>query len=104
MEENKKLPRILIVGIGKMGANHLRVVGGEKALQLVGVVEPKISFDLPTGVMHYKTLEEADASTFDAAIVATPTETHYEVAKKLLLLKKKSFSGKTPGQHGRTRK
>ena len=88
MAENNKKPRVLLIGMGKMGSNHLRVLLAEKSLTLVGVVEPIVKNDAPDGIKYFKSLSEVPTDSYDAAIVATPTETHYEVAKKLLELKK----------------
>lgn len=88
MVENKNQPRILLVGIGKMGANHLRVLLSEKSIKLLGVIEPNLKIDVPDGVKVYPSLREIDFNSFDGAIIATPTQTHYEVAKELLNKKK----------------
>ena len=84
----KTKPRILLIGMGRMGSNHLRVLLAEKNIQFVGVVEPLPKNDIPDGVKVFSKLSEVDPSLYDAAIVATPTETHYEVAKSLLEIKK----------------
>lgn len=88
MAENNMKPRILLVGMGKMGSNHLRVLMAEKSLTLVGVVEPNLKKDAPEGIKYFKSISDVPTGDYDAAIVATPTETHYTVAKSLLELKK----------------
>jgi UDP-N-acetylglucosamine 3-dehydrogenase len=84
----KSIPRILLIGAGKMGSNHLRVLSAEKNLQIAGVVEPFLKPGLPAGVKLYTSLSQVDPNSFDAALIATPTETHFEVAKQLIELKK----------------
>lgn len=85
--ENK--PKVLLVGAGKMGSNHLRVLLLEKNIQLVGVVEPSPRSDIPEQLPRHNSLKEVPVSAYDAAVIATPTETHFEVAKELIALKKK---------------
>lgn len=85
---SQNIPRILLVGAGKMGSNHLRVLSAEKNLQITGVVEPFLKHDLPAGVKLYSSISHVDPNSFDAALIATPTETHFEVAKQLIELKK----------------
>ena len=89
MADNKTKPRVILIGAGKMGSNHLRVLLTEKTVQLVGVLEPNTNTDLPDGVRRFTKMSEIDSASFDAAIIATPTETHFEVAKELVKLKKK---------------
>src|SRR4051794_41125810 len=88
MAENKNKVRVLLLGAGRMGSNHLRVLSAEKALHLVGVVEPNLKIDLPEGIRRFPSVAEVDPASFDAAIIATPTETHFDVAKELIKLKK----------------
>jgi UDP-N-acetylglucosamine 3-dehydrogenase len=85
---SQNIPRILLVGAGKMGSNHLRVLSAEKNLQITGVVEPFLKPDLPAGVKLYTSISQVDPNSFDAALIATPTETHFEVAKQLIEFKK----------------
>ena len=84
----QSIPRILLIGAGKMGSNHLRVLSAEKNLLVAGVVEPFLKPDLPAGVKLYTSLSQVDPNSFDAALIATPTETHFEVSKQLIELKK----------------
>jgi UDP-N-acetylglucosamine 3-dehydrogenase len=91
MAENKQenKPRVLLVGAGKMGSNHLRVLLLEKGIHLIGVVEPNTKTEVPEGIKRFHKISEVDSASFDAAVIATPTETHFEVAKELIALKKK---------------
>lgn len=86
-QDNK--PRVLLIGAGKMGANHLRVLLLEKGIHLIGVVEPNEKAELPEGVRRFAKVSEVDSASYDAAVIATPTETHFDVAKELIALKKK---------------
>ncbi len=90
MAENKTdKPRVLLIGAGKMGSNHLRVLMAEKSIHLVGVVEPNIKSDIPEGIKRFSKISDVNTHDYDAAVIATPTETHFDVAKELIALKKK---------------
>ncbi len=75
--------RIVVIGAGVMGKNHARVLYGMG--HLAGIVDmdtdaAKITakrFNVPWS-KDFENLE------FDAAVVATPTTTHYTIAKKLI--------------------
>ncbi len=87
-QSKQNIPRILLLGAGKMGSNHLRVLSADKSIQVVGIVEPFLKPELPEGLKLYTSLIQVDPHSFDAALIATPTETHFEVAKQLIELKK----------------
>lgn len=69
--------RLAIIGAGKMGARWIRVARASPRFDLAAVVDPGV----PSGAL--RSIEMAPP--FDAAIVATPTPTHYEIAHGLLL-------------------
>jgi UDP-N-acetylglucosamine 3-dehydrogenase len=82
-------PDIIVIGGGSMGQNHLRLLSHSRLCNLVGAVETlektrqgiAKAYHIPV----WADLEEALASVaFDAAVIATPTETHYPLAKRLL--------------------
>lgn len=91
MAENKQdtKPKVLLIGAGKMGSNHLRVLLAEKNINLIGVVEPSPKAEIPEHIKRFATLSEVPPTSYEAAVIATPTETHFEVAKELIALKKK---------------
>ena len=78
--------RVAVVGAGAMGANHARVTSADARATLAYVLDSDAaraealaaSFDAQTG----ESWEQALAC--DAAIVATPTETHVELGIALL--------------------
>ncbi len=86
---NKK---ICVIGAGYWGKNHIRVLnelgvlGGivEKDIKVVEAVSknyPKIKF--------YNTVESAlTEANFDGFTIATPSETHYALAKMLIMAEK----------------
>ena len=79
---NKKL---CVVGAGYWGKNHIRTLSEIGALQ--GIVESNeellssVLKDYPK-VEGYTSIEEALKSQYDGYTIATPAETHYEIAKK----------------------
>jgi predicted dehydrogenase len=82
-------PDVIVIGGGSMGQNHLRLLSHSRLCNLVGAVETQEktrngiakAYHVPV----WATLDEALASAgFDAAVVATPTETHYPLSKRLL--------------------
>jgi predicted dehydrogenase len=83
-------PRIVLVGAGKFGTNHLRnlvALDKKKIIQLVGVVDTddnilsdiKKEYSIQTSMNYRYFVELADA--FD---IVTPASTHYQFAKFFL--------------------
>jgi predicted dehydrogenase len=82
-------PRLLLVGLGRFGTNHLRVLkqlSNERLCDLVGVVEirkqaldPGVVADLQVTTSLDELLPECDAVD-----IVTPTDTHYEIVKRCL--------------------
>ena len=65
--------RLLLAGLGAIGARHLHHIRADPDLALVGVVDPDPSFD--PGVPVFPNLTAADVAA-DGIVVATPTATH----------------------------
>ncbi len=91
------IPKIVLVGTGRFGNNHLRnLVDLDKngIIKLIGVVDTdpnrikimKKKFSIPTSVDYRDFLNTADA--FD---VVTPASTHFTLVKSLLFEKKHVF-------------
>lgn len=81
--------RIAVIGAGHLGKIHARLVASINEAQLVAVAEPNqtaqksVSEFLPHDVeivADYRKL----IGQIDAAIVATPTRTHFDIASELL--------------------
>lgn len=72
-----------------MGQNHLRLLSHSRLCNLAGAVEthPRLR-QAVARTYRVPALESLDAALdrldFDAAVVATPTETHYALARRLL--------------------
>lgn len=82
-------PRILVLGAGSMGANHIRLLAHSRISALAGIVEQNPATRQAFGKAHQvPTAEGLDEALsridFDAAIVATPTETHFALTRTLL--------------------
>jgi predicted dehydrogenase len=82
-----KKPRVGVVGVGHIGSNHARLYAEIPSVDFTAVYD----VDLPKaneigrkfGATPAKSLDEF-IETVDAASVATPTNTHYAVARSLL--------------------
>ena len=86
--------RIIQIGIGGWGKNHVRILS--QLGVLVAVCDTDFQKSKEYGekysVNHYESLDELLSSEeFDGAFVVTPTSTHTEIAKKLLEAKKHVF-------------
>ncbi len=81
---NKK---ICVVGAGKWGKNHIKTLNdlgclyGIVECNEVIVKELKLIYE---NVDFFNNIEEAIKSDFDGFVVATPADTHYDVAKKII--------------------
>lgn len=69
--------RVVIVGLGMMGRNHLRVTHSLDNVELIAAVDPAGDpHKVARGVSLLPSIEEALELRPDAVILATPTETH----------------------------
>lgn len=84
-----RLPELIVIGAGSMGQNHLRLLSHSRLCNLAGAVESQErvrqsvakAYRVPVAADVDEALATLD---FDAAVIATPTETHYPIARKLL--------------------
>jgi len=78
--------KIGVVGAGAFGRNHVRVLSRLPNVELMAVVDSNLARAQEIAAAHgsraFPTLD--DAPQMDAAIVATPTGSHEEVATRLL--------------------
>ena len=83
----KKRFKIALLGLGNMGRNHLRTILASDDFELVAVVDPCVA-QLPAGspaaLPLFKDPMQLRNIPFDAALIATPTQTHFEMAALLL--------------------
>jgi len=76
-------PRIAVIGAGSFGGNHVRVLRQMESVDFVGVFDANAEQARKVAQEHGSVaLESLD--NLDAAVVATPTVTHEEVATRLL--------------------
>ena len=79
--------RIGVVGTGYLGRLHARVLTEIPNATVAGFVEQNdaVALDVATslGLHRFPTIAEL-ASLIDCAVVATPTTTHFQIAKELL--------------------
>jgi len=82
----KKL-RVGVVGVGHIGSNHARLYEEIPSAEFAAVYDVDLvrgnTIGRKFGAAPTKSLDEF-IDTVDAASVATPTNTHYEVARALL--------------------
>lgn len=79
--------KIVLIGLGRMGRNHLRLASESPDFDLVGIVDKK-PVVRPAGVPIFDDLQALGDTPYDAAIVATPTVTHHEVVHELVKRRK----------------
>ena len=83
--------KICVVGAGYWGKNHIRTLHELGALG--GIVDSderslELSLRKYEGSNGYLNIDEALIGDYDGYTIATPAETHYELAKKVILAKK----------------
>lgn len=75
-----------VVGAGRMGRHHIRIMAQHPDVELVGVVDPDTehaqAVARPWGAPVFATVEELPE--VDVAIIVTPTQYHAETAFKLM--------------------
>jgi UDP-N-acetylglucosamine 3-dehydrogenase len=77
--------KIVLVGTGRMGKNHLRVLRETPGFELVGVVDAHAPAPPELGLVPFaRSVAELGSLPFDAAVIATPTASHHEVAMDLI--------------------
>ncbi|MEM6324062.1 MAG: Gfo/Idh/MocA family oxidoreductase [Pseudomonadota bacterium] len=80
--------RIAVIGAGLIGATHIDAVQKASGVALAAIIDPSDHAGLVAAraqVAHFRSLEAAlDAGALDAAIVATPNETHVPLGLHLI--------------------
>ena len=78
--------KVVVIGVGSMGQNHVRLCS--ESANLVGVMDldgkKAQTISKKYNVKPYSKLDDLLSSDIDAVIVATPTFTHYEIGKKAI--------------------
>ena len=74
-----------VVGVGVMGANHVRVLSNLEGVELVGVADSLgVSLPLPSHVKLVNSVEDLIALGIDYCVISAPTAYHEELALKLI--------------------
>lgn len=78
--------KIGLIGFGSMGMNHARVISSFEEVDFIGIYDKNIERD----VKQYKFFNSMDEliDCSDIVIIATNTETHHQIVKKCLKMKK----------------
>ncbi len=83
--------RVGVVGVGHIGSNHARLYGEISSTEFSAIYDVDLAkanaIAKKYRVTPAQSLDEF-AEMVDAASIATPTNTHYEVARSLLLIEK----------------
>ncbi len=79
--------RVAVIGAGNLGRIHAKLLGEHRGVNLVAVADPSPEArDRISETVDAKTIDSYQEliGHIDAAVVATPTRFHYEVARDLL--------------------
>jgi len=86
-EREVKVPRVGVVGVGHIGKNHARLYSELAGAQFTAIYDTDRAVAAQRaaefGVKTAASLEEF-AEQIDAASIATPTNTHFEIGRELL--------------------
>jgi len=86
-KQEVKTPRVGVVGVGHIGKNHARLYAELPSAEFTAIydIDRAVAEESATkfGVTAASSLEEF-AEQVDAASIATPTSTHFEIARDLL--------------------
>jgi predicted dehydrogenase len=80
------LPRIAVVGAGAMGTLHARVIAQSSRVELAYIIEPDATRGAEVAERYGATWRpDFDAVSYvDAAVVASSTETHYDIGREVI--------------------
>ena len=76
-----------VIGVGSMGKHHARILAHLPGVTLAGIHDLNQELAQELATLHHCPLLSTDnllLNDFDVAIISTPTQTHYEIAKQLL--------------------
>ena len=79
-----QLARVGLVGFGSMGQNHARVLDVMSETQLVGIFDPNyFGKSLVFEKLKCNSIEQLATLNLDYCVIATPTNTHVDIACQL---------------------
>ncbi len=79
--------KICVIGGGRWGQNHIKTLAGLGALVAIAEANPKRLTELTEqypNVIGHSNIEDAIKAHYDGYTIATPAETHFEIAKKII--------------------
>ena len=85
------MKRILLMGLGRWGANHLRILKSMPVDLFVSDVDQRTLAESGVPQSHQSTDPKSFFPKVDGAIVVTPAETHFELCQELLKIDKDVF-------------
>jgi UDP-2-acetamido-3-amino-2,3-dideoxy-glucuronate N-acetyltransferase len=83
--------RILLIGLGRWGVNHLRILKSMPVELFVGDVDERRINSAGLSDGHWSTNPRTLFSKIDAAVVVTPASAHFETCRELLEMRKDVF-------------
>ncbi len=86
--------KIVQIGVGGFGKNHVRILSQLGVLSAICDVDASKAKEFGTkySVNHYSSVNTLlDTEQFDGAFICTPTSTHFEIARSLLQKRKNVF-------------
>lgn len=98
MNNMKKL-RIGLIGIGRMGKNHLEILSTLNSVEVIFINDLKKRELLDKKFNFVKTLTVDKLKLIDAIIICTPTSTHFNLIKKVAKQVKNIFIEKPLAQN-----
>lgn len=83
---------VVVIGLGRMGKNHLRLLSQDSRFNVIGLVDPRVeqrtSVENHLNYPAYGSINQIKKLDFDCAVVASSSSTHYKVASYLVSLGK----------------
>lgn len=78
--------KFLLIGDGNIGQVHKRIISSRSDTKIVGVVDLKYKKNIKKEVNFYNNINEVNLNqnNYDSAIIATYTNSHIKLAKKVL--------------------
>ena len=81
--KNKKILRVGIIGLGRMGKNHLSILSTLNSVEIKFISDLNKNKYLYNDFYFSKILTTGQLKLIDAAIISTPTSTHFKIIKKI---------------------
>lgn len=81
------MKNICVIGGGRWGQNHIKTLHSLGSLSAIAEASPKRLEELLAlypGVKGYNDVDEAIEAHYDGYTLATPAETHYDIARKII--------------------